>query len=123
MAKEITALQSTVERDNTRRWRVFYHYQISPRVQNAKGSDVVPLSSGGIPSEALAHFTSGERTTLQGLVDAGDRGYLTADVEQSIGESDAAFVIRLRAHLAGMAVFRIQQFRDQWAKAGTQVDG
>lgn len=122
MAKEITALQSLKERDGTVRWKLFYHYAISPEVTDAQGDTVAVQVSGGLPVQALAYFTGAEQALLKDQVDAGNRGYFTTEIEQSPGESDQAFLARAKVHLAASASFRVQQFRDQYAKTGTQAD-
>lgn len=122
MAKEITALNSTSERNGETRWKVFYHFPVSPRVQDANGTDIVPMAGARIPAEIEAGFTQAERDALHAEIDAGDRGVATRQVTQTPGETNADFAARLRLDWAATRDFKTQTWRDQYAHTGTQVD-
>lgn len=121
MAKEITCINNIEERDGTIKWRLFYHFPISPQVEDANGTKVAPLSSENIPPEILQFFTQTEMDTLKSFIDNGDRGFAIVQVDQTPGENQGDFINRVKLHWAAVRDNKVQLWREQYLEVGRQV--
>ena len=117
-ADKVVSLKREKEAGGRIKWALLYLYDISAdSVVDDDDVKVIPQTSGNIPTEVV-----GKLATEIAAINVGDMIYQQTGLHQTIGESDPAFVARIKSDFAGAKTFFHDRFKDQWERVGYVVD-
>lgn len=117
MAGEIT-VQLLDQRDNgSVDWSLFYYFDISasPIIDN-DGATVATQSASNLPA-----YVSGKLSQAQkDAINAGDAAFMQRTIQQTPGELQAAFIVRVETDYAALKAFFISEEQSKYSKRGLQ---
>jgi hypothetical protein len=118
MAEKITVLRSSEESYGTINRTVMFWYPLSPVVQDSRGNTVVLQNRNTIrDANVLLYLAAADLDAL----DAGAAAYEVLNLQQTAGETNAAFRTRALANHAARGALWIASRRNEYAIAGLAV--
>jgi len=117
MAGEIT-VQILDNRDNgSVDWSLFYYFDISasPIVDN-DGVKVSTQSASNLPAYASGKLSQAQKDAI----DAGDAAFMQRTVQQTPGELQSAFIVRVEADYAALKAYWVAEEQSKYSKRGLQ---
>jgi hypothetical protein len=114
MASEIIAVRSKTEAVGEKKWSLLYLYPLATPITDASGTRVIYQTATALPAEISASVPAASKSAIT----AGDMLFQVHNVVQTPGETDAAFLGRLRAHYAACMSHYVDQIREQFARTG-----
>lgn len=118
MAEKITVLRSTEDQYGTLNRTVMFWYPLSPVVQDSRGNTVVLQNRSSIrDASVLLYLVTADLDAL----DAGTAAYEVLSVQQTAGETNAAFRSRMLANHTARSSLWIASRRNEYAIAGLAV--
>ena len=113
MAAEIIAIRSRAEAAGEKRWTMLYIYPLATPVLDALGTTVVHQTAAELPGEVAGRVPDDKKAAIS----AGNALFQAVNVAQTPGETDAAFLTRVRADYAARRTVFEAGVREAYARA------
>lgn len=118
MAQEITALRSTEDAVGEKKWHLLYLYALASPITNYDGETVIHQTAADLPTEVVPLVSAAAKAAL----DAGNALFQMVGLTQTPGETDAAYLVRIRADYAARKTWFEAQVRERYARTGQSFD-